>query len=118
MLLCAAALLVRLLIPAGYMIGVENGRPTIELCSGVAPSPMAGTMHQGMAGHGKKDGDRAEVPCAFGGLAIASLGAIDPVQLTALLAFVVAVALCPVTLPSVARLARLRPPLRAPPLPL
>jgi hypothetical protein len=98
-LFCAAALLLKLLVPTGYMIGSEHGRITIELCSGVAPNAttmaMPGT-HGEMPDHGKaKDHDKAEMPCAFAGLSAATLGAIDPVQLVALIAFVMAIGLSP-----------------------
>ena len=35
-LICAAALLMKLLVPAGYMIGNDHGRLSIILCSGIA----------------------------------------------------------------------------------
>ena len=118
-LICAATLLLKLLVPTGYMIGTEHGRVTIELCSGVASQPMAMEM-PGMQGdmldHGKsKDHGKAEMPCAFSGLSATSLGAIDPIQLAALIAFVLAVGLCPAVLPAPSERTYLRPPLRGPP---
>jgi hypothetical protein len=115
-LFCAAALLLKLLVPTGYMIGSEHGRITIELCSGVAPNAttmaMPGT-HGEMPDHGKaKDHDKAEMPCAFAGLSAATLGAIDPVQLVAL---VMAIGLSPAVQPATVRRGYLRPPLRGPP---
>ena len=127
-LLCAATLLLKLLVPAGYMIGSEQGRITIALCSGVAPPAMmmampevATTMampdmHADMPHHGKsQDHGKAEMPCAFAGLSAASLGAIDPVQLVALILFVMTVGLSPSVLPTILRQCHLRPPLRGPP---
>lgn len=116
-LLCAATLLLRLLVPTGYMIGGEHGRPTIELCSGVAGHSMTMPgMQGGVADHGKSgDGGKAEVPCAFSGLAAAALGAVDPVRLVALLAFVMVTGLAPALLPAPSPRAYLRPPLRGPP---
>ena len=118
MLLCAATLVLRLLVPTGYMIANEHGRLAIELCSGVAPQSMAMAMpgmHGGMPDHGKKDHGKAEMPCAFSGLSAASLGAVDAVQLAGLVAFIMAVGLCPAVLPAPARRTYLRPPLRGPP---
>jgi hypothetical protein len=112
-LLYAGALLLRLLVPTGYMIGSENGQITMELCSGVTPhATMIAIpgMHGDMPDHGK-----AETPCAFAGLSAASLGAIDPIQLVALIAFVMAVRLSPTVLPAIIRRSHLRPPLRGPP---
>ena len=119
-LLCAATLLLKLLVPTGYMIGNEHGRMTIELCSGVVEMPtvmaMPG-MHGDMAGHGKSpDHGKTEMPCAFAGLSAVSLGAVDPIQLAALIAFVMVVGLSPAVLPAIIRRCYLRPPLRGPPL--
>ncbi|WP_174297041.1 hypothetical protein, partial [Sphingomonas bacterium] len=116
-LICAAALALRLLVPAGYMIGGHGSRLAIEPCSGLASMPM--TMSEtgpgvgpGMGGdipdhggkdHGQKDhGGRAEMPCAFSGLSAASLAAADPVRLAALVAFVMAVRLRPAAPPAAA----------------
>lgn len=118
-LLCAATLLLRLLVPGGYMIAVDHGRATIELCSGVAPQPMpmgGAAMHGDMPDHGRsKDHGKAEMPCAFAGLSAASLGAVDPILLVALVAFVMTIGRGPIEVPTIVRRAHLRPPLRAPP---
>ena len=118
-ILCAATLLLKLLVPAGYMIGSERGSVTIELCSGVASQPMTLAMpgmHGDMPGHGKsQEHGKTEMPCAFSGLSAASLGAIDTLQLVALIAFVMAVGLSPAMLPAITRRGYLRPPLRGPP---
>lgn len=118
-LLCAATLLLKLLVPTGYMIGSEHGRMTIELCSGLAPQPMAVDMpgmHGDMPDHGKsKDHGKAEMPCAFSALSAASLAAVDTIQLAALIAFVMSVGLAGLALPLPSRRAHLRPPLRGPP---
>lgn len=110
--LVAAALLVRLLVPAGFMPVVSQGRVTLAPCSGVMPA-MAGMAHHDRAP--AEDGARHDMPCAFAGLAAPALGAADPVLP------VVAAALLgtatfrdhetrPAPLPP-----RLRPPLRGPP---
>ncbi|WP_419828247.1 hypothetical protein [Sphingomonas sp.] len=118
-LLCAATLLLKLLVPTGYMIGSEHGRLTIELCSGLASPAMAADMPEmrgDMPDHGRsKDHGKAEMPCAFAALSAASLGAIDPVQLAALSAFILDVGLRPATWTAPCRRAQLRPPLRGPP---
>jgi hypothetical protein len=114
-LLCAATLLLRLLLPTGYMIGSDHGQLTVELCSGVA-SPETGMLAQHMSEHGKPgEHGKAELPCAFSGLSAAALGAVDPIQLTALIAFIMAVGLFPAVLPAPGRRIYLRPPLRGPP---
>ena len=119
MLICAATLLLKLLVPTGYMIDSDHGRIAITICSGVAPATMTMDMpgmHGDMPDHGKsKDHGKAEMPCAFSGLSAALTGAIDPIQLAALIAFVMAIGLSPVVLPAPSRRIYLRPPLRGPP---
>ena len=115
MLICAAALFLKLLVPAGYMIGNDHGRATFEPCSGFASGPMVMTaMHGSMADHGKDHG-KTETPCAFSVLSAASLVAVEPIQLATLVAFIMAVGLIHAVLPSTVRTIYLRPPLRGPP---
>lgn len=118
-LLCAATLLLKLLVPTGYMIDNDHGRIAITICSGTTARTMTTDMpgmHGDMADHGKsKDHGKAEMPCAFSGLSAATLGAIDPIQLTALIAFVLTLGLVATILPVLSRPAFLRPPLRGPP---
>ena len=118
-LICAATLLLKLLVPTGYMIDSDDGRFAITICSGVAPAKttmdMPG-MHGDMPDHGKsKDHGKAEMPCAFSGLSAAVLGPIDPIQLAALIAFVLAIGLTTIVPPPPSQPAFLRPPLRGPP---
>lgn len=119
-LICAAALLLKLLVPAGYMIGSDHGHPVITPCSGVVSRGVTMAMpdmHGGMADHGKtKDHGKAEMPCAFAGLSAATLGAIDPVQLAALIAFILIVGRAGTVRRAPRRPANLRPPLRGPPI--
>ncbi len=84
-LILAAALLMKLLVPAGFMIGGHDGTITIEVCSGTAPRTMMMALpaarhsmpNHGKADHGKTDHGKAEMPCAFAGLSAAALGSID-----------------------------------------
>ena len=118
-LICAATLLLKLLVPTGYMIDSDHGRMTITICSGTTPRTMTMEMpgmHGDMADHGKsKEHGKAEMPCAFSGLSAAMLGSIDPVQLAAMVAFILAIGMSPIVLPTPARRIYLRPPLRGPP---
>lgn len=117
-LICAAALLLKLLVPTGYMVGSSHGRITVTICSGTGPAQMTTAMpgmDQSMPDHGKKDHGKAEMPCAFSGLSAAALAAIDPVQLAALIAFVMAVGLIGIVLPLPSKATWVRPPLRGPP---
>jgi hypothetical protein len=122
-LICAAALLLKLLVPTGYMIESSHGRLTITVCSGSVPATAATEM-PGMdrsmpdhgKDHGKNDHGKAEMPCAFSGLSAAALGAIDPIQLAILIAFVTAGGLFVVVSPVPSNATWLRPPLRGPPI--
>lgn len=119
-LLCVATLLLKLLVPTGYMIGSDHGRFAITLCPGVAPAAMVmdmPEMHADTAGHGKsEDHGKAEMPCAFSALSTAMSGPIDLIQLAALIAFVLAIGLAAIILPAPSQPAFLRPPLRGPPM--
>ncbi len=127
-LLCAAVLAVRLLVPTGFMIVSEQGRVAIVPCSGVMPAAAAAghamhqAMHQAMPEHGgahrpappHREG-APEMPCAFAGLTLAAMTPIDPALLIALILFAMARGLVvEVRLPDFTP-ARLRPPLRGPP---
>ena len=118
-LICAATLLLKLLVPTGYMIDADHGRFAITICAGTAPAAttmdMPG-MHGDMPDHGKsKEHGKAEMPCAFSGLSAAVLSPVDPIQLAALIAFVLAIGLTATVPPAPSRPAFLRPPLRGPP---
>ena len=117
--LIAAALLMKMLVPAGWMTDSSGGAFAIELCSGYGPAtsvaaepPMAthGHHHEHGADHGK-----AEQPCAFAGLAAPALGGADPVVLALAIAFIIAAVfrIAAVTTPRAPVF--LRPPLRGPP---
>lgn len=122
-LIFAAALLMKVAVPAGYMVSNVAGWPAITLCSEVTPamSAMDETMHAGMAhdmsaDHRKShDRGKAEMPCVFTALTAATLAATDAVILAALIAFVMALAIIGISRPRRAEPARSRPPLRGPP---
>ena len=119
MLICAATLLLRLLVPSGYMIDRVSGHFTITICSGIA-APAVTTampgMHGEMPDHGKPgDHGKAEMPCAFSGFSAAALSATDPLQLAALIVFIMGAVFARRTLPPCVAWAYLRPPLRGPP---
>ncbi len=124
-LFCAAALLLKLLVPTGYMIANDRGTITISICSGVTSRTMTMAMPgmgddmASMPDHApSKDNGKTETPCAYAGLSAQALGAIDPVMMVAALAFVAALALSAVPRPVLRPVPYLRPPLRGPPLSL
>ncbi len=122
LLICAATLLLKLIVPTGYMMASDHGRLTITICSGSAsPATMTAmaempSMHGDIADHGQsEDHSKAEMPCAFSGLSAAALAAVDPIQLAALLAFVMSVGLYGLATLPPSRRAQLKPPSRGPP---
>lgn len=116
-LLCLAALALKLLIPGGYMLSADHGRLAITVCSGVASRPIAtAVMHGAMKHHAPQQHHGAvELPCAFAGLSHPALGTVDPILLVAAIAFVRAIGRTPAPRPMPARATHLRPPLRGPP---
>lgn len=124
--LVAAALVMKLLVPAGFMPMLSGAGLSLTLCSGYAQPPAAAGAHgmgahygAGMdhgAGHDKGEhGGKAEMPCAFSGLANPSLAAVDPVLLVAAIAFIIETVFRAGVAVRPRRPAYLRPPLRGPP---
>ena len=121
--LIVLTLLVKLIVPSGYMLGWSGGRVTAELCSGVAPAPAVAHAMPGMVGMAHHTPDKTpehgkvEMPCAFAGLVAPALGGADPLLLAAAIAFIVATVFR-LAAPRRAARARpyLRPPLRGPPI--
>lgn len=113
--LVAVALLMKMLVPTGYMVGTSVGSIMVELCSGYDPVKMI--MHGGTHQPDKPDHQGKETPCAFSGLGAPSLGGADPLLLALAVAFIMALAFRIVprrALPGAP--AHLRPPKRGPPL--
>lgn len=106
------ALLVKLVVPAGFMPVIDNGRIVISICSGTGP--MALSIPD--LGHGPSDSHgKSEQPCLFSGLSASSLAATDPVVLAAAILFILALGLLPARTPAAMAPAYLRPPTRGPP---
>ena len=102
----ALALAMKLIVPAGFMPTISDGRFIVTVCTGTGPMSMA------MPGldHGK-----SEAPCAFAGLAAPSLAAADAVLLAAAIVFVVALGVQPIGPRKTPDVPHLRPYLRGPP---
>jgi hypothetical protein len=114
--LVAMALLMKLLVPVGFMPILSDGVMTVQLCSGVG-DPTVQIAVPGLAGH-HDDGARqkkADQPCVFSGLAAPTLSAADPILLAIAIAFIIAVGFRAAAPPNPLGRAYLRPPLRGPP---
>jgi hypothetical protein len=124
-LLIAAALAVKMLVPAGYMPVIDASGMTLQLCPGAAATAQApaAMAHHPMTTTPAVDhrehlpASKAEMPCAFAGLAAPVLAAVDAVLLAIAIAYVAAIVVRTGVRPAPPLLSRLRPPLRAPPLP-
>ena len=119
MLICACALALKLLVPTGYMISNDHGRIAMTICSGVESQRMMVSMpgmHHGSDGEGSPmDSGKSDMPCSYASMASAALDSIDPIQLGAFLAFLLATVFHVTVFPVAPRALYLRPPLRGPP---
>ncbi len=116
MLLIAAALFVRAIIPAGYMPSDETRSFSIMLCADQnAASVRIDIPVDSTSSHHDKNPSSSDHPCAFGGLSTASLGGADAVLLDSAIAHIIALGFSPVATPLLQGFFRLRPPLRGPP---
>jgi hypothetical protein len=116
--LAALALAVRLLVPAGFMVGRVDGRPVLQMCSGygpVAPMAMAHGGHHGSGGHRDANHPATDMPCPYGALAQAATTPVDPVLLVLAIAFVMALGVHATRWPALRDRAHVRPPMRGPP---
>jgi hypothetical protein len=114
--LIAAALAVKALVPAGYMLADTGGKTlTMAICDGNGPATM--TIDVPMdPDHAKKlDGTKQDGGCAFASLSHATMGGADPVLLLAAFAFLLALGFASTARPAPRRRAFARPPSQGPP---
>ncbi|WP_188768770.1 hypothetical protein [Novosphingobium endophyticum] len=114
-LLLAAALCLKIVLPAGYMPSAAGSDMVVALCSSMAPEGQTVTIRiPGKAGQDDMSGS-AKQSCAFAPLAAAVLGSVPPAIVLAALLFVFVAAILgqPLALRPVT--ARIRPPSQGPP---
>jgi hypothetical protein len=109
------ALLMRLLLPTGFMPDVSAGKITIALCTGHGPATIDIAAPAG-GHHGEGQPAKHDMPCPFSSGTSYGLAGADPILLALAIAFVMALCLRPVAATRVADAPYLRPPLRGPPL--
>lgn len=119
LVLVTLVLVVKALIPEGYMIAPASDRfLTVTICTDTGGMPkqmQIAIPSKNNAGEDhSKAADKAQ-PCAFSGLGHAALGGADQVLLAAALAFILLVGFAPLLAPPARNIAFLRPPLRGPP---
>jgi hypothetical protein len=112
--LVVLALVIKALVPAGYMLSDKAHVLTIAICADASGGPL--TQQIVVPSDGKSaDHAKAEGTCAWGVLAMAALGGADVLLLALALAFVLALGLMPTRPAPPSRGSYLRPPLRGPP---
>ena len=116
--LVALALVIKALVPAGYMLSGPLGDGahvlTIAICADASGGQL--TKQIVVPSDGKSD-EHAKIQgtCAWGLLAMAALGGADVLLLALALAFILAIGVAPSRPTPLPREHRLRPPLRGPP---
>ena len=117
MWLVALALLVKALVPVGYMVGQSDTRVfDIIICSDPTGMPVAQKLVIPFENKGEHDGKQsAKGDCAFTALGHGAAPATDPVLLLAAIAFILALGFTRFAVPPLRRVPHLRPPLRGPP---
>lgn len=116
LLAAMAALCMKIVVPAGFMIGQDSRVLTVQICDEAignhAVKQIAIPMKDGGSNSDQKQG---KGECPFASLSMASMTGADPSLLALALAFILALGFAPtrITLPK--RVTHLRPPLRGPP---
>lgn len=116
-LLVAAALLLKVVVPTGFMIGADASRTiTVMIChdaSGDGPAKQISVPLK--KGEGEAPGKPGKGECPYAALSMASLSGADPVLLALALAFIVTLGFASVCFALPQRPAFILPPLRGPP---
>ena len=87
-LFLSATLVMKALMPTGFMPVVSNGVILVQLCSGQGPRTIAMELPGKAGDHGENK--NTEAPCAFAGLSSPTLAAAGAVLLAVALAFIIA----------------------------
>ena len=118
MVLVGAALCLRMVMPAGFMVAPEAKVLTIRICVDSLDHDAIAQVAVPMKSMAGKTGNVNKGECAFSSLTMAATGGADALLLALALAFILALGFAPTPAPRPRRSSRLRPPLRGPPLAL
>lgn len=113
--LIVLALAMKVIVPAGFMPAAQGKAITIVMCDGTGQT-MADKIVVEVPG--KSDAEKVikhDGTCPWGGQSHDALSPVDVLLAAALLLWILAQALVPVTRPHLRGIAYLRPPLRGPP---
>ena len=115
-IIIAAALCMKALVPAGFMIDGGAKVLTIHICADSLGHVVTRQIAIPQSGHGDDSKKaHADSPCAFSALGHAVIGGADPIQLALALLFILGLGFAPLTAPRLQPVFHLRPPLRGPP---
>lgn len=114
--LVALALLLKAVLPTGYMVGAETRTFTVQIChdasGGASPLKLVLPVK---SGEREIPGKPAQGECPYCALSMVCVGGTDAVLLALALAFILALGFAESAFPSAQRRDYLRPPLRGPP---
>jgi hypothetical protein len=115
-LLVALTLVMKALVPAGFMVDGGARTLSVHICGDAAGSggPTQITIPQRDSGDDGHKG-HADSPCHFTALGHAVTGGADPIQLILVLALIISVSFAALAPTRAPRILHLRPPLRGPP---
>ncbi|NRD90959.1 hypothetical protein C8024_18130 [Sphingopyxis sp. BSNA05] len=114
--LLGAALLFKLLVPAGYMVTSDNMVLTVVICSDSTGEQLTREISVPMKGTSGAEHEKGKNDCPYTGLAKSAVAGVDLALLASAIAFVLALAFAPQISSGASDTPRLRPPSRGPPL--
>ena len=115
-LLLGAALLFKLLVPAGYMVSSQNMVLTVIICADSTGEQLTRQISVPMKDSAGQEHDPAKSKCPFTALTMGLIGGADLALLASAIAFVMTLGFAPQTSVDGRDTPRLRPPSRGPPL--
>jgi hypothetical protein len=114
--LVAVVLFTKMFVPTGYMFTPTSGGFVVQMCSGQGATPVLVHIGEQVPVEDHSASGKMDAPCAFSGIGMTAVTAVDLSLLIIAIAFILALGRDSTGAPTVRVLARLRPPLRAPPI--
>ena len=114
-LLVALTLMMKALVPAGFMVDGDAKVITVHICADTLGAGSSRQITLPQSGHDDGHRAHADSSCHFTALGHAVTGGADPIQLTLALAFILGLGFAPLVRGNLRRIFHLRPPLRGPP---
>jgi hypothetical protein len=117
MMLVALALLVKAIVPAGYMVGQSSKTFTVTICADGSGEMQSRAIIVPMkpGSNGSHEAARSGKACAYSATSMAALSGADAPLLAIALLFILALGFAPLKPLQLHQIHHLRPPLRGPP---